>query len=185
MEENELMKREQIIRDSASFKISDITSVLAELMSRKEKNNYSSIIYNNNYWKTLKHVAFVAIDYMADEFMAYSKYTNIDYGSYAYNLISVNTFIDIYHSYKDEDDIDDEMVLFGRLLSKYNIKMSDSDRVNTNEFKNHEYINDFIDYLFELQLANGGKHLSYKELSEAMFNFLKLDESKKKKLVND
>ncbi len=44
----------------------------------------------------------------------------------------------------------------------------------------YDYVNEFIDYLFELQLINDGKHLTYEEMEVALNNFLELEKDNSK-----
>ena len=185
MTREELLKLNEIIKASASFNISDITNVLAKLISFKEKKNYIPVIYSNNNWDMIKFFAAIMEDFMFDNYRMYKYDSSRE--SFVSTMIGGEQigFIDIYHSINDAGNLNKKIV-FGRLLlGGFNIEC-DPNYVTYRNFSLYPYVNQFIDYLFELQLINDGKQLTYEEMVVALNKFLELekDKPKTKKLIN-
>lgn len=77
-------------------------------------------------------------------------------------------------------------ILFKFILDGINAiyPFSDIAGYSTCEFLEHKYVRDFIEYLFDLQVQNNGKQLSYDEMQVALNDFIvlknKLDKPKQK-----
>ena len=52
-------------------------------------------------------------------------------------------------------------------------------------FIDYPYINDFIKYLYILQVKNNGRHLTYEEMQEALNDFLELERNKPKQKIKE
>ena len=180
MEKRDKAQKEQLIVQSATFNISDISNVIAKLVSAVEGTKYVPLTYSNKGWRVTKSFACVTEDYMADEFMMYAKYDHNSWETFASNMLRDNTFIDIYHSheYEEEESIESKDVVFGGLLAKFGVECN-PEKVNNNSFKRFEYVGDFIAYLFELQLGYGSR-LTSEELEGFLERYLEREKPKKR-----
>ena len=69
--------------------------------------------------------------------------------------------------------LDCPSLTFKHLLEKYNVKDGKwVGSINSSEFEYHPYVKDFITYLSDLQIENGGRLLSRKEMFIAAASFV-------------
>ena len=100
------------------------------------------------------------------------------------NTIGLESEDRIVEFYKfSEDENDKKVVAFPFILDRYNIKYSYPFTITINNFDDFEYVQDFISYLFEIQLKNGGKMLDYNDMIKAMDDYLELEAGYTKNLV--
>ena len=171
------MDSTEIMKLSASFNVVDIANIIAELITKKEGKKFVTMIRHKNNYNTYKTYVVVTDEYMKNEDLMYG---NVTSEAWVHNTISYGSYIDIYHSDIEDDDVENKDVTFeGILASKYGIYVY-SKNGNKNTFKNYEYVNRFIGYLFVLQLANNGKHLTYTELQDALAYFLEMEKDNHK-----
>lgn len=182
----------QILKSSLSFRTFDVVHVLADLISIKENNSYGLLIYNkktelNNY----RNIAIAISKYFG------SNKAERKFAKSLKNIDESQDYIIIYYS--DMCRCDKklnrlEYMTFTSLLNKYDLFNEYYGKYYYNEskiscnncFEEFPYINFFIEYLFDLQVQNNGKHLTYEEMQIALNNFLELNKNnpKTKRLKN-
>ena len=77
-------------------------------------------------------------------------------------------------------------VTFTYLIQLYNIEHSfnkDEYNVSDFDFKDYEYVKEFIAFIAMLQIKNGGKHLSSDKILTAVNDFIILKKNKPKKRI--
>ena len=84
--------------------------------------------------------------------------------------------------YYDLNDLQGKtrLITFGFLLEKYDITRFYCGRCVHTNFDEYPYVQDFIVYLFNLQIQKNGELLTYEEISNAYDDFLALEENKPK-----
>ena len=183
-----------IFTSSTYFNVCDITKTLAKLVSTKEEKSYHAVFYDDrnyghHFGETARVIAIVGAE---DEYQADCKFSDFyNNGCVISEEKEVPILIGtIYYQYYNKcgkrifnpDKVD---ITFKQLLIKYNIiDFSNKGGICTYKFDeypyNYPYINDFIEYLFELQL-NNGKHLNYEEMQKALNDFLESEKQKEVK----
>ena len=81
-------------------------------------------------------------------------------------------------------DTERDKIVFDFLLDDYNIKNRYNHLIASAlyDFKDFEYVQNFIRYLFELQLRKNGNQLSPIEMDEALNDFMYSEEKKEREL---
>ncbi len=177
----DLINRSDMFDESLVF-------LIAELMSYKEGTHYSPFFYEEKkpffkgyYKNTIVGIApdVVICDYidnnknnlkeLFDNKTCY-KVFNKGRGPAAYQI--KDTKIGVYDFENTMNN--KKYISFNFLLKGFNIQ----NYPTYYEFEDYKYVQDYINYLFELQLKNRGKHLTYEEMDKALDDFLNLEEEK-------
>lgn len=166
----------RIIAESAYFDAMSITHVLANYLSRKYNEN---VIYNYHSPGSGEYV-YYTIEKLADPDTNVEIFSTKAYGQYNFNEIHLLAFEDMLSE------------LGKQLFSNPNLWIVDRSQANGNGCvirhesvfdRNDKYpeAKDFINYLFELQVQNNGKHLNYAEMKRALNDFLESEKQKEVK----
>ena len=178
----------EILKKSARFDES-LVFLIAELMTYKEDYPYSPFIYEEsevflgtNFKNSNVGIASddIISDYMDNNIVINNDFFDNKLGFIVFEKESVvveneieNKIIDFY-DFKETESYPRE-ISFDFVLKNFNIK-----NYRTNyEFEDFEYVQDYISYLFELQLKNNGRHLTYDEMDQALDEFLELENEQK------
>ena len=110
---------------------------------------------------------------------------NLGYEIYEKNWRIIEPNKDCYDKitgYYDLNDLQENIrsITFSFLLNKYDITNSFCGRYARTNFDEYPYVQDFIVYLFNLQIQKNGELLTYEEMSNAYEGFLALEKTKTK-----
>ncbi len=189
----DLLNKSAIFDDKVIFIISD-------LMSYYEGVTYAPFIYSktNVFFKGYMEVLYVGIapedniiSFMNNEtnitndnidkfFQQKRGYEIFQFGSNANRINKEDRIISLYDFREDDDN--KKLVAFPFLLNNYNVDYTYPFTTSLYNFEDYEYVRDFMSYLFELQVKNSGKMLTYKDMTKAMDDYLELDEGFTRKL---
>lgn len=180
----------EIYHSSMFFNIEDIIMILARLIELVEKKKYYPVVVEEAFTSEIhgyftgdkaRNYAIVHADNWDEAFSKITDYIhssliNLDddnpivIGAVLYNTYQKTTF--------NHDGLD---ITFKRLLDKYSDgNKKKYEKCCQEDFRKYEYVNDFIEYLFDLQVQNNGRHLTYDEMQVALNDFLKLEKDKPK-----
>lgn len=168
---------------------------IAKLLSTKEKEPFRVFEYKRYrevsvYPRTLEENTYIGIaseenikNYgnNLDRFFA----KNLGYEIYEKNWRIIEPNKDCYDKitgYYDLNDLQENIrsITFSFLLNKYDITNSYCGRYARTNFDEYPYVQDFITYLFNLQIQKNGESLTYEEMSNAYEDFLALEKNKTK-----
>ena len=185
----------QFINNCAAFN-GAIIFIIAELMSHKEGRKITPIIYKRFreggcYPPAYYDSTFVGIALEEDAIsFAESKSENIDlflaqklgYELYQIAVGEITKYrykVDwVINNYNYSDyEKDKRMITFGFLLNNYGIRNESTATYSRYDFRDYDYVQDFIIYLFNLQVKNHGKHLTYDDMQKALNDFLELEKN--------
>lgn len=85
-----------------------------------------------------------------------------------------------YYNFCDYERDEKNFITFDFLLNNFGIKNACQAAYSRYDFYDYEYVQNFIIYLFNLQVQNQGKPLTYDEMHKALNDFLALEETKTK-----
>ena len=182
----------KVFEDSMYFNVCDITKILAKLVSNKEKDSYYPVFYDD---RNLGHHFDAALNFAIvraeDEEQAYRKFSNF-YNNESVSFdgqepILIGTVYYIYCTkvgkVRDPYKVD---IAFKALLSEYNVAdILSKEGICLYNFKDYQYINYFIKYLYILQVQNNGKHLTYEKMQVALNDFLSKEKDKPKQKIKE
>ena len=183
-------KLSEIYISSIYFNIIDIIRVLTRLIELKEKKKHYPIVTEepvrseiHGYFAGDKIQTFAIVQ--ADNYdEAFAKLTDYTHSSLINsgndNIIIIGGIL--YNTYHRNVFNSDELnITFKSLIDKYTIDgEKDFSKCCENTFDKHKYENNFIEYLFDIQVQNNGKHLTYEEMQVALNNYLNLEKNKPK-----
>ena len=170
---------------------------IAKLLSTKEKEPFRVFEYKRYrevsvYPRALEENTYIGIasedniknnGNNLDRFFA----KNLGYEIYEKNWRIIEPNKDCYDKitgYYDLNDLQENIrsITFPFLLNRYNITNSYCGRYrySRTNFDEYPYVQDFITYLFNLQIQKNGKSLTYEEMSNAYEDFLALEKTKTK-----
>ena len=186
----EKQKLSEIYISSIYFNIIDIIRVLTRLIELKEKKKHYPIVTEEPFRSEIhgyftgdkiQTFAIVQADNYDEAFAKLTDYTHsslINSGND--NIIIIGGIL--YNTYQRNVFNSDELnITFKSLIDKYTIDgEKDFSKCCKNTFDKHKYVNNFIEYLFDIQVQNNGKHLTYEEMQEALNNYLNLEKNKPK-----
>lgn len=179
-----LAKIDDEAKSSVLFNAINLTKIIAELISDKEKQPYEPLILDVHFSNGFSRKIFII-----------SKSENKEdiccYQKEFYSEETINFCCDNYYSiyigsicYEDthEKEFNSDHNLpqidltFSFLLYEQKIQLPvNNDCIESMcKFLGYEYIKNFVEYLFELQFKNNGKQLSYEEMHQAMIDFTML-----------
>ena len=163
----------EICRLSLCFNVTDITKILAELISNKEEESYIPLIFEVNDVKCNKVI------------FAISKSNSEEVSNDENNQKLIH--IDSISRNDDDLEVDEpykKNITFKHLWQNYRVRgLDEITRLCNNDFSNYEYVNKFLEYLFDLQVQNNGKHLTYEEMQAALNKFSELERNKPKQKI--
>ena len=174
---------------------------ISQLLSYKENNQFMPIIYKKIrqcgcYPPMYSEDIFIGIapDRNITEFIM-SKRENIDrflglglgYEIYQRSVGEVTKYVYddagwIIKDYttSDYEKNDRRTITFSFLLNNFEIEHSAPTSCSHYDFIDYPYVQDFVVYLFNLQVKHHGKRLNYEEMQKALNDFLALKETKPK-----
>lgn len=85
-----------------------------------------------------------------------------------------------YYNFCDYERDDKNFITFAFLLNNFGIRNACQTTYSRYDFYDYEYVQNFIIYLFNLQVQNKGRILTYDEIHKALNDFLALEENKTK-----
>ena len=85
-----------------------------------------------------------------------------------------------YYNFCDYERDDKNFITFDFLLNNFGIRNACQAIYSRYDFYDYPYVQNFIIYLFNLQVQNQGKTLTYDEMHKALNDFLALEETKTK-----
>ena len=182
-QKNALDEKEQtltkVIRSSSCFNITDVTKIVAELVSKKEKTTYIPFIFDVDvcdFWGRSHMDTFFTIAESGHEMTV--KHKCIDYAERSEYLQNINYpfIIDVINHSKYEGNPRKADITFYNIVEKYtNINFDKNTRICIKNLDDCQYVTEFVNYLFELQFQNNSKHLTYEEMQVALNDFLELE----------
>ena len=190
----ELIRKEKIknaelkrlLKSSLTFRTFDIIQIIADLLTIKENNSFGPIIYNKGVeFNGFRKVAISISKDFAD------KKAERKYAKYLKSVDPSENYIDIYYNAMCKCGPNLEKlyyITFDKLLDKYDLfddYALDSTILCHTDFKNYEYVNEFIEYLFDLQVQNDGRQLTYEKMQKALNDFLELEKDKPKQKIKE
>ena len=172
---NDIVNRSAIFDDIVVF-------YLARLLSYNdiEKRNYVPFIYNkykniNGHYVEESYITIAPEDNLN---IAFRK--NIGYEIYKRNTNVINEKkLDKIVGYYDYNECkkNGKLFIYEFLLNEFNIKKEYPFEVTHCDFKDNEFVQGFIRYLFELQIIKNGRQLNEDEMEKAYNNYLELKDS--------
>ena len=200
----------QIIEKASTFNM-NVIKFITELISIKENKLYTSFgivrvirepyrrkkLIDRQYKYKEYSCAFVTLEEefkqldnqekLKSYFEKAAFFSDITYLGHLYSYESVSSEkTDDYYDIYDFDMFDKtkNVIFYNVLDKKYDISHFNShdDYMQvTNHFNWCEYVKNFIEYLFDLQVQNDGKQLTYEEMKKALNDFLELEKQKEVK----
>ena len=79
-----------------------------------------------------------------------------------------------------EKDENKRNITFGFILNHYEIRNSYPATYSHYDFKDYDYVQRFIVHLFNLQIKNSGRQLTYDQMFKALNEFIELEQNKAK-----
>ena len=174
-----------------------LVEIVANLLTTMEKDDYVPFIYEK-YSELFTNPEIL----VASKCIGITKYKNIPLFSESENLDellkkqcgydicvlhqqSINEkderkkpYIGLYSKTKDYNKT---VFTFNFLLKSFgNVDPYYPVRISYTDFNEFNYVQNYIRYIFDLQVERNGKRLNYEELKEALDEFLKLDKAKVK-----
>lgn len=190
IEKNKNFELSELLKSCLSFRTFDVINVIAELISIKENDSYAVVFCNEDTnFTDYRKVGFAISKYFGDN-KALRKYIR-HLKSLNSSLYGTADYIDIYYNEHKKCDPNLQClkyITFACLLNKYDllsIHSFNSTIKCQNSFKNYEYVNDFIEYLFDLQVQKNGEHLTYEEMQKALDDFLNKEKNKPKQKIKE
>ena len=193
----DLKKKQQKLYDfinkSAIFDES-IVFLIAQLISFKEKEVYTPFKYKKYKFALKEYIEDIYIgiapEKKVSELMKKEKVLRyIDpffQEKLGYEIFQKDTNI-VYNrsnndnvTYYQEIENDRKEIAFNFLLNDYKISNSYPVATSLYNFEDYEYVQEFIRNLFNLQIQNNGKHLTYEEMFTVMNKFLEPEKCNKK-----
>ena len=101
--------------------------------------------------------------------------------SEAYNR---EEYIRVYYGNREVPE-KSKKITFEFLLAEYGIENTYPVEVSHYNFEDYSYVQDYISYLFELQVQNDGRQLTYEEMQRALNDFLELEKDKPKQKIKE
>ena len=206
----EYLKKELVDIDKKEEKLLDFVNrcaifnetiifYISQLLSYKHKKLFLPFTYKRYNGSSSMDIETIYVGISSDEniinFMG-SKSDNIDEffkQKLGYELFLKSTDI-VEHDEKNKNGIinnyqyhdgknDRNKIIFSFLLKNYGIKNSYPVTISLYNFEDYSYVQDYISYLFDLQVQNNGKQLSDDEMFNALNDFLELEKNKPKQKI--
>ena len=105
----------------------------------------------------------------------YQKSSNTTVSKYRYDTSGPSIG---WYNYVDYERDEKKFITFNFLLRNYGLGDSKYATCSEYNFYAYDYVRDFITYIFNLQVENNGRILTYDEIHDALNKFLELEEDK-------
>ena len=174
-----------------------LVQIIAELLSVKEEENYTpfmyksytSILANGAYSVENDCIGITKKEYLPMFNQAKNKEKLFDQ-KYGYDMICVNTELledereeadTSVREYNLDNNYSKRLFTFEFLLNEIGTEASAYPvRICKSNFEEYSYIQDYIRYIFDLQVQSSAMRLSYEEMKKAMNDYLELTKKKGK-----
>ena len=178
-----------ILRASLMFSAPDITKTMAKLMTDKENRKYVPLIFDRDDF--IGTTFFYAVSREDKEKEYKKKLYECNSVDDLVGLKNLDDFVFIYKDYYDDIDFQyvnskENMISFDFLMDGGAVSLDIDDSLSIGKrscntqysttFDKFDYLYVFIEYLYDLQVINGGKKLSLEDMTKALSCFLNMDE---------
>ena len=174
---------------------------ISQLLSYKEKDKFMPIIYKRFiqcgiYPPTYSENTFIGIapdrnitEFIMNKSENADRFIGLELGYEIYQRTVGNVTKYRYddagwimkdYNFSDYEKNDKRTITFGFLLKAFDISHSLPTSFSHYDFNDYPYVQDFIVYLFNLQVKHHGKRLTYDEMNKALNDFIVLEETKPK-----
>ena len=188
-----LMKRNNELKDifikSAFFNGSYLATIISKLISEKEGRAYIPV-HLGTYDSFKEGKPYLYGIAKQEKTMSFENYNNTDEDNeriyFSDSFIPFGTFL-MHKGYSNP-------ITFDCIFNKVNIPVRTFTNANSklvfsenkkyygikcmSNFENYNYVNDYLELLFDMRVKGNGKNLSYQEMEEALVFFLKKDREK-------
>jgi len=177
----------------AHFNNDAICKILADLASIYEDKNYVPVKFRTQPKQNYKYCDdYYVID--ASKRDTYKELQDIDTLTYEDGFVVGSSLFN-----KSDEENNEHIIEMGFLIDRINNKLNlpydyriiqDINKIyyyiySLTSFSGREYIKDFIIHLFDLQVENNGKQLTYEEMQVALNDFLELEKDKPKLKIKE